>query len=81
MKLFVRYLVNNKTNLFVCALSVLSINLQYNITAYAAEENDIIIEDITPIETVDEATTTEITNGPENLSAEILAPDDQTQSN
>ncbi len=31
--------MNNKTNIFVCVLIALSINLQCNISAYARDEN------------------------------------------
>ena len=65
--------MNNKTNLFVCVLAVLSINLQYDITAYAAEENDITTEDLTSTETVDEAATAEIING-EEISTDAFDP-------
>ena len=65
--------MNNKTNLFVCVLAVLSINLQYDITAYAVEENYITTEVTTSTETVDEAATAEIING-EEISTDAFDP-------
>ena len=64
--------MNNKTNIFVCALIALSINLQCSISAYAAEE---ATAEVTEHLNVSEA---EIINGAEDLSVHAFAQDDQT---
>jgi hypothetical protein len=78
--------VNNKTNIFVCALVVLSINLQCNISAYAEDKNTATVtteqQDLDSVEIIqaENAVDAEITNGVD-LSAVILDPDinDQPQ--
>ena len=77
--------MNHKTNLFVCILIVLSINLQYSISAYAIEENDTAItekKDLMPeAEIIQEepadVTGSEIINGTD-LSVHAFTQDDQT---
>ena len=78
--------MKSKTNLFVCVLIALSINLQCNISAYAAEENDITA---TEEQSLDTTLNTEVTEDKEAANAEIIdgadlsvhvfAQDDQTQ--
>ena len=49
--------MNKKTNLFVCVLAILSINLQYDIAAYALDTNDPTINENKPEPVIDESNT------------------------
>ncbi len=77
--------MNNKTNIFVCALIALSINLQCSISAYAAEEASAEVTEhlnVSEAEIITEednkSTDAEIINGAEDLSVHAFAQDDQT---
>ena len=73
--------MNKKTNLFVCVLAILSMNLQYDLAAYALDEND-------PVAIIDEASTEitrddKVVNDAEPIEGTILTTtpleDDQMQ--
>ena len=79
--------MNKKTNLFVCILIALSINLQSNLLAFAQEVNDTTVEEeqalnTEPIEVqVEKVNDTELINGVEELSSDAFTRDDKTQEN
>ena len=73
--------MNNKTNLLICILIALSINLQCSILVYASDEADpTITTNIDSVEIIQDetASNTGIEEGTE-LTLETFAPDDQEQ--
>ena len=77
--------MKNKTNSFVCILLLLSINLQYDIAAYALDENNTEIteqQDLNLPETEilkeesKESANAEIINGAEDLSVDAFTADE-----
>lgn len=62
--------MNKKTNLFVCVLVALLINLQCNVSAYAFEEDTVITE-----EASDKTDLLEEDNAPEVINDEITRED------